>query len=334
MATFPCKSGEVPGKEEEEAEEEEEAAGSGSPDGQKGPALDDDDLHPQQPQPPREARKNGRWPSRGSQGGSASADGGGDGGADGGGAKESTADAGADSAASPASVEKPKPELLEAPAGFDRADLAKSAIVFELLPAASTSLDFSRTEALAIRLYRQRLPNCNCDLPVACSPRHPGMTPRRREGGGDFLQLLVHGTGARTAVARRVGGKEGLLAACTFIPHESDGRLCELQLLAVSRGHSGKGIGSCLLAHVESWLRAQGVRTCVALAGLDTVEFWRKRRYVEVHGGPGSGEGKTTKRRGGAKPRGSSASTATLTTQQWSLIRDPFGSSQAMLKTL
>ena len=219
-------------------------------------------------------------------------------------------------------------EKLEPPPGH-----ARSGVAHELLPLATAVHEFSFSEALSIKLYRNRLPNCNCDLRVACSPVHPGMTPRRREGGGDFLQLLVHGLSTRTAVARRDGVTDSLLAACTFIPHPEHA-MCELQLLAVGRAHSGKGVGSTLLAHVEHWLKAQGISIVVALAGLDTVEFWRKRAYVEVHGpsGAAAGQGgRASKRRGKSSAQ---EAAVTLTPQQFALVRDPFGCSQAMVKML
>ena len=204
-------------------------------------------------------------------------------------------------------------------------------------PAPETAGDFTLKEALAIRLYRQRLPACNVDLRDARSPRHPGLTPRRRPKDGDFLQLLVHGCGARTAVASRTqesggvarAGDDGALlyGACTFIPHPS-AAFCELQLLAVAPRYAGRGLGSRLLAAVEGWLCAQGVTHVVALAGLDTVDFWRKKGYGNVRVDDRTAE---PQRRG--SPSDVVPATS-LTPQQWALVRDPFGSSKAMMKRL
>ena len=292
-----------------------------SADGRKGPHMDDAALAPSAPSAPADVEARKRPQRRGSSLGGVEAD-------DKGGSSSAEAAAGASD-----HVDAAAAQPLAPPAALASAGLIPYGVEFELLPAhPATQHDFSRSEALAIRLYRQRLPNCNVDLPVACSPRHPGMTPHRRSSGGDFLQLLVHGSGARTAVARRAGCADSLLAACTFIPHNGND-MCELQLLAVSRGHSGKGIGSCLLAHVEGWLQAQHATTCVALAGLDTVEFWRKRGYVELSGEPSTAASANSTRRGGVR-KDSSPRPPTLSREQWSLLRDPFGQSQAMLKRL
>lgn len=222
-------------------------------------------------------------------------------------------------------------------------------------PAPETAGDFTLKEALAIRLYRQRLPACNVDLRDARSPRHPALTPRRRPKDGDFLQLLVHGSGARTAVASRTqksggvtrAGDDGALlyGACTFIPHPS-AAFCELQLLAVAPRYAGRGLGSRLLAAVEGWLCAQGVTHVVALAGLDTVDFWRKKGYCNVRvddrtattAEPSAEDRRRASRAGpaGCKRKRSSdvVPETSLTPQQWALVRDPFGSSKAMMKRL
>ena len=211
-------------------------------------------------------------------------------------------------------------------------------------PAPVVAGDFTLAEARAIRLYRQRLPGCNVDLQDACSPCHPGLTPRRRSVDGDFLQLLVHGSGARTAVAcvapRREGGldEEAVpVGACTFIPHP-DAHLCELQLLAVTPRYAGRGIGSALLAAVEQWLQASGIRMVVALAGLDTVDFWRKCGYddVRIASTDGTTDRKASRSQGNrlqTKAAGRSTAMA-VTSGQWALVRDPFGSSKAMIKSI
>ena len=82
--------------------------------------------------------------------------------------------------------------------------------------------------------------------------------------------------------------------------------MAELQLLAVSSRHARRGLGTLLLAAVERWLVTEGVKCIVALAGLDTLGFWRKRGYSE--------EG------------------VTLPPAWWALLRDPFGHSQMLAK--
>ena len=103
-------------------------------------------------------------------------------------------------------------------------------------------------------------------------------------------------------------GEEGeVLAACTFVLHAAGG-LCELQLLATSRRYARRGLGTALLHAVERWLRDEGGVACVvALAGLDTVEFWRAKGYTDD---------------------------VTLSPRRWSLLRDPFGNSRIMSKEL
>ena len=196
-------------------------------------------------------------------------------------------------------------------------------VEFVLLPArAQDGGDFSPLEASALHLFRSRLPGCNVDLPGACSPRHPGLRERARRSD-DFLQLLVDGCGARTAVARKTGADDSVLGACTFIPHPGSS-FCELQLLAVRQAQSGKGYGSMLLAHVEHWLQAQGIGTVVALAGNDVISFWEKRGYAIVTP-PSSGQ-----RRGA----GNGKSNGKVSQQQWALIRDPFGNSSTMHRAI
>ena len=84
-------------------------------------------------------------------------------------------------------------EVLECPAPASSAAAGRLPTGMEctLLPPPGCSPlagEFSVPEALAIHLYRQRLPECNVDLPGACSPRHPGLGGR--DGCvDDFLQL-------------------------------------------------------------------------------------------------------------------------------------------------
>ena len=237
-------------------------------------------------------------------------------------------------------------------------DFGGARMHFELLPPpqASSGGWFASEEAL--KLYRQRLPDCNVWLKLEPSAAPRGAPPagpvsgralppstdgdsrstsRRRataaisssreggarsaaRGGGsrgaehDFLRGLLEAEGARTAVLRHGEGEGGegdaraLLAACTFVPHRA-ARLCELQLLAVSARHAKRGLGSALLAAVEGWLAdALGVHCVVALAGMDTVGFWRKRGYAE--------------------------DAVTLEPEAWALLRDPFGHSQMMARWL
>ncbi|EOD15685.1 hypothetical protein EMIHUDRAFT_211257 [Emiliania huxleyi CCMP1516] len=184
------------------------------------------------------------------------------------------------------------------------------------------------SRAHALRLYRRRLPECNVDLPpdVPCSPAHPGLSPQRKRRGADFLHLLVHGHGARTAVAR-LEGKESIVGALTLIPHAA-ASFCEARGASL---HAGRGIGAALLGAAEAWLAEQlGVRTVVVLAGHDTVGFWRRRGYAEA--APPSGA--PLARRGRKGRRGDEGARPALLPEQWSLVRDPFGSSQPMVKQL
>ena len=104
-----------------------------------------------------------------------------------------------------------------------------------------------------------------------------------------------------------------------------------MQLLAVASSHAGRGIGAALLGAAEGWLAEQlGVRTVVVLAGHDTVGFWRKRGYAEA--APPSGA--PLARRGRKGRRGDEGARPALLPEQWSLVRDPFGSSQPMVKQL
>ena len=120
----------------------------------------------------------------------------------------------------------------------------------------------------------------------------------------DFLgQLVAEG---RTVVVRR--DEERVVAAATMLLHRAAHvRYAELQLLAVSGGQARRGLGSGLLTAVEGWLRGRGMRSCVVLAGLDTVGFWRKRGYEDE---------------------------VELSPQQWGVLRDPFGNSKVMIKVL
>jgi GNAT superfamily N-acetyltransferase len=208
------------------------------------------------------------------------------------------------------------------------AALSPSGLSLELLPPPSVMppsvmpWEFSAPEALALHLYRQRLPGCNVDicLDSLSSPTYPGARGHSSGGRDDFLHLLVGGSGARTAVARRQSAAEAtVVGACTFIPHAS-AAFCELQLLAVSRRFAGRGIGNALVSAVERWLRKAGVRVVVALAGVDMVEYWRKQGYTELR----------TTSSGSSAARGA----PTLSSQHQALLRDPFGNSQAMLKAL
>ena len=216
-------------------------------------------------------------------------------------------------AAEPAGATSAPAVLLAPPEGAT--DRLPTGVRFELLapPAVAFANEFSPEEAQAIRLFRQRLPGCNVDLPDPGSPYHPGARQRSTDGDSrtDFLHLLVHGVGALTAVARRDGpnGPE-VFGACTLIPHAAAG-LCELQLLAVSRRFSGRGIGSMLVGAVERHLAQMGIRVVVALASPDTetAAWWRRRAYVET-------------------------TTAKLAPEHRALLRDPFGKSLKMVKHL
>ena len=104
-----------------------------------------------------------------------------------------------------------------------------------------------------------------------------------------------------------------------------------MQLLAVASSHAGRGIGAALLGAAEAWLAEQlGVRTVVVLAGHDTVGFWRRRGYAEA--APPSGA--PLARRGRKGRRGDKGARPALLPEQWSLVRDPSGSSQPMVKQL
>lgn len=139
----------------------------------------------------------------------------------------------------------------------------------------------------ALRLYRQRLPACNVQVQSS-----------------DFLGELV--AAGRTVVMRRGGDR--VVGAATVVLHgEPRARFAELQLLAVSTGQARRGLGSALLAALEGWLRSRGMRSCVALAGLDCLPFWEKRGYADD---------------------------VTLSPQQWSVLRDPFGNSRVLIKEL
>lgn len=103
--------------------------------------------------------------------------------------------------------------------------------------------------------------------------------------------------------------------------------------------------------------------TVVALAGLDTVDFWRKRGYRDVRvvddvgdaagvvAGTAAAEERGKRRKGGSGRGGraavsSSASGSSaakehadddvvpLSPQQWALVRDPFKTSKAMVRVL
>merc|ERR1711965_603843 len=105
------------------------------------------------------------------------------------------------------------------------------------------------SQAHALRLYRRRLPECNVDLPpdVPCSPAHPGLSPQRKRRGADFLHLLVHGQGARTAVAR-LEGKESIVGALTLIPHAA-ASFCEARGASLSRHCARLSLHSCTREH-------------------------------------------------------------------------------------
>lgn len=149
-----------------------------------------------------------------------------------------------------------------------------------------------------------RVPCVQTSPPRSRRASSSSRTPAER----DFLQELVDAPLAYTALLRRAESDERttVLAACTFVLH-ADAKLCELQLLAVSSRHSRRGLGSLLLRSVERWLQASGAKHVVALAGLDTVEFWQKRGF---------------------------SSEVTLEPEMWALLRDPFGSSTMLAKQL
>ena len=76
----------------------------------------------------------------------------------------------------------------------------------------------------------------------------------------------------------------------------------------------------------------------VALAGLDTVDFWRKCGYddVRIASTDGTTDRKASRSQGNrlqTKAAGRSTAMA-VTSGQWALVRDPFGSSKAMIKSI
>ena len=93
---------------------------------------------------------------------------------------------------------------------------------------------------------------------------------------------------------------------------------------------AGRRIGSALAGAVEAWLVAAGVGVVVALAGTDMIEYWRKLGYTEV--APAAGAAAAA--RGSSPAAGARTGGAVLSPHHRALLRDPFGNSQAMLKTL
>ena len=184
-----------------------------------------------------------------------------------------------------------------------------SARVARLLPAqlSDETEYFDADEAL--KLYRHRLPECNVMLPAAGQAAgrggRGGQRAAKRGRERDFLhELVFEADGARTAVLRPANGAgDAMLAACTFVHHRAEG-LCELWLLAVRQ--SRRGLGSVLLGAVEAWMRDQGVRCVVCLAGEDTVDFWGRHGYAAEH--------------------------VTLRPEWWAMLADPFGGSHMVAK--
>ena len=224
------------------------------------------------------------------------------------------------------------PQLLElagrcdAPTRVDAAQLQARLLPVETSCAGGRSY-FQVEDAL--QLYRKRLPRCDVLLVEEAHAdnrragggegqhKHSHQRSRKRLAERDFLRDLVEAELARTIVLTRGDAAgtsactcdedERVLAACTCVCHRAVG-MCELQLLAVHRQHSRRGLGSLLLATVEQWLASEGVRCVVSLAGLDTVPFWQARGYSEDN--------------------------VTLEPEWWALLRDPFGSSKILAKWL
>lgn len=138
----------------------------------------------------------------------------------------------------------------------------------------------------ALQLYRKRLPLCNVDLSKGKQRR-------------DFLGALVE-NGWNGLLYRQ----DGVMAACTFVPHVN---FCELQLLAVNKREAQKGLGTLLLGAVERWMQQHGHRLCVALAGMDCLAFWEKRGYNNDF---------------------------SLNPESWGALQDPFGNSKVVAKKL
>ena len=83
---------------------------------------------------------------------------------------------------------------------------------------------------------------------------------------------------AEVVVTAEVGGS--LVGFGTIVPASE-----ELRALYVHPTFAGRGIGSALLAHLESLARKQGNRSLNLKASLNAVEFYRKRGFEVVRPG-------------------------------------------------
>jgi GNAT superfamily N-acetyltransferase len=77
------------------------------------------------------------------------------------------------------------------------------------------------------------------------------------------------------AVAVRRGEVVGVIVAFIGLYLEMNGRYGRVTALSVAEGHRGQGIGTRLLAHAESWLRARGATACIVNSSTHRTEAHR-----------------------------------------------------------
>ena len=94
------------------------------------------------------------------------------------------------------------------------------------------------------------------------------------------LQLILDSPGAGRLFVLHVGGKvAGMANALITISTSEGGRVLLLEDVIVIGEHRGRGLGSCLVAHVLNWAHEQGMARVTLLADRDNqaaLGFYRK----------------------------------------------------------
>lgn len=106
--------------------------------------------------------------------------------------------------------------------------------------------------------------------------------PTDREDARNRLERLLERPDHLMAMAERGGRVVGLICACWGLHIERGGRCGRVTALVVADGHRGEGIGALLLAHAESWLRAQGATSCLVNSQprrTDAHRFYEREGY-------------------------------------------------------
>jgi GNAT superfamily N-acetyltransferase len=95
--------------------------------------------------------------------------------------------------------------------------------------------------------------------------------------------LLARPTDYLVAVAQHGGAIVGVIAAARGLHLEHDGTVGRITALSVAEGYRRQGVGACLLACAESWLRAHGASASIVNSHarrVDAHRFYQREGYA------------------------------------------------------